>query len=137
MGIGFHMRHLLFSVLLLGASWAAAQNSPSQTNLRQTTTGSTGSRTTVQGCLSTSKGNYTLTDDNGNGFQVTGEAGRLRELVGHEVKITGTLSAASASLGGGSASNTTGQTSSSSLEVIEVSSVRHIAKTCISGGTSN
>lgn len=135
------MRCVLLSVLLLGASWAAAQNSPSQSNPSQTspsqtTTGNTGSQTTVQGCLSTSNGNYTLTDKNGNSFQVIGDAAKLGEDIGHEVKIAGTLNSASASWGGGSPSNTTGQPDSSSLEVIQVSSVKHIAKTCTSGGNS-
>ena len=63
------MRHLLLlSVLLLGVSWAAAQNNPSQT----TPTGA-GSETTVQGCLGGSDGNYTLTDKNGTSFQLTGD----------------------------------------------------------------
>jgi hypothetical protein len=135
------MPYLLLSALLLAASLAAAQNSPGQTNLSQTspsqtTTGNTGSQTTVQGCLSASNGNYTLTDNNGNGFQVIGDAAKLSEAVGHEVKIAGNLNSASASSGGGSPSNLTGQTSSSSLEVIQASSVKPIAKTCTSIGTS-
>src|SRR5271168_4039111 len=113
-----HMRCVLLSVLLLGATWAAAQNSPSQSNPSQTSTsqtmtGNTGSQTTVQGCLRASNGNYTLTDKNGNSFQVIGGAAKLSKEIGNEVKIAGTLNSASASLGGGSPSNTTGQPGSS------------------------
>jgi hypothetical protein len=128
------MRHLLLLSVLLCASWAIAQNSPSQTNSTQSTptqaaTGDTGSQTTVQGCLSGSDGNYTLTDKNGNSFQLKGDTAKLSEHVGHEIKITGALNSASASSGGGS--NTMGQTGTASQQqTIEVSSMKHVAKTC-------
>jgi hypothetical protein len=126
------MRHLLLVCVLFGASWAVAQNYPSQTNPSQTSpsqteTSNSGSQTTVQGCLSSSDGNYTLTDKSGNSFQLSGDVAKLTEHVGHEVKITGTLNSASASSGSG---NTMGQTGTSSQGVLEVSSVKHIAKTC-------
>src|SRR3984893_1517858 len=104
------MRYLLLLLLLLlGASWAAAQNypsqtSPSQTSTSQTTPSDTGTETTVQGCLSGSAGNYTLTDKNGNSFQLTGDTAKLSEHVGHEVKVTGSASSASTSPSGGNAS---------------------------------
>ena len=120
------MRYLLLlSVLLLGASWAAAQSGSSQTN-------QTGEMT-VQGCLSSSNGSYTLTDTKGNSFQLTGDTAKLSEHIGHEVKITGTSTSASPSPSG-AASGTMGQTSNSSQQAIEVSSVKHIAKTCKNGG---
>lgn len=127
------MRYLLLlSVLLLGVSWAAAQTSPSQANPSQTTpsqAGSAGSETTVQGCLSGSDGNYTLTDKSGTSFQLTGDNAKLSEHVGHEIKVTGTASSASASPSGGTASGTTGQASSGS-QAIQVSSVKMTSKTC-------
>ena len=127
------MRHLLLVCVLFGASCAVAQNYPSQTNPSQTSpsqteTSNSGSQTTVQGCLSSSDGNYTLTDKSGNSFQLTGDVAKLTEHVGHEVKITGTLNSASASSGSGG--NTMGQTGASSQGVLEISSVKHIAKTC-------
>ncbi len=123
------MRHLLLlSVLLLGVSWAAAQNNPSQT----TPTGA-GSETTVQGCLGGSDGNYTLTDKNGTSFQLTGDTAKLSEHVGHEIKVTGTASSASASPSGGTAGGTMGQPSSTSQQAIQLTSVKHIAKTCKAG----
>lgn len=128
------MRHLLLalSVVLLGVSWGAAQNasSPSQTKAE-----STGSQMIVQGCLSSSDGNYMLTDKNGNTFRLSGEATKLSEHIGHEVRITGTLSSASASSGGGNTSSTMGQTDASQ-EVLEVNSLKHIAKTCTTSGAS-
>lgn len=133
------MRHLLAVCLMLAASWAIAQDSPSQTNPTQTgqsptATANSGNQTTVQGCLSNSNGNYTLTDKSGNSFQLTGDTAKLTEHVGHQVKITGTMNAASASSGSGS--DATGQAGASSQQVIEVSSVKHVAKTCISNDAS-
>lgn len=127
---------LLFSVLLLGACWAAAQDTtPSNSSKSDPTSASSGQSganaggaTSVQGCLSGSSGNYTLTDKHGNTYHLTGDTAKLSEHIGHEVKITGTSSSASAS-GASSATGTTGQT-----KTLEVSSVKHIAKTCQSGG---
>src|SRR5579864_2589941 len=134
---------LLLSIVLLGACWAVAQDSSSPSNTGSSTSstsassGQTGStsasgRMTVEGCLSGSSGNYTLTDKNGNTYQLTGDTAKLSEHVGHEVKVMGTSSSASAT-GAGSAAGTTGQASGNS-QTLEVSSVKHIAKTCQSSG---
>jgi len=135
---------LLLSVLLLGACWAVAQDSTSQPNSSSSTTsassgqtGSTaaGSATSVQGCLSGSSGNYTLSDKNGNTYQLTGDTAKLSEHVGHEVKVTGTSSSGSASAaGGGTTTGTTGQAAGANAQTLEVSSVKHISKTCQNGG---
>jgi hypothetical protein len=118
------MRHLLlFSVLLLGVSWAAAQTSPSQG-----TGGSTGQET-VKGCLSNSGGNYMLTDKNGKTFQLTGDTSKLSDHVGHEIKVTGTA-------GSGSASSDSGAMSQAS-PTLEVSTFKHIAKTCEGASASH
>jgi hypothetical protein len=130
------MRHLLLlSVLLLSASWAAAQNYPSQGS--QTKPSTSGTEMSLQGCLGGSNGSYTLADKNGNSFQLTGDTAKLSEHVGHEVKVTGTPSSASPSPSAGASSGAMGQASSSSQQAIEVSSVKHISKTCKSGGTSH
>jgi len=132
---------LLVSVLLLGASWAVAQDSSSQTDPNsgtpsQTSSANASGETTVQGCLSGSNGAYTLTDKNGNSYQLTGDSAKLSEHVGHEVKITGTSSAASASAsGGGTAPGTTREANAAS-QTLQVSSVKHVSKTCQSGGMS-
>ena len=117
---------LLLSVLLLGAAWAAAQDS---TPTGQSGSATAGSETTVQGCLSGSSGAYTLTDKNGNAYQLTGNTAKLSEHVGHEVKITGASASAS---GGGTAAGTAGGANAAS-QTLQVSSVKHIAKTCQSG----
>ena len=87
---------------------------------------------TVEGCLSGSSGNYTLSDKNGNTYQLTGDTAKLSEHVGHEVKVMGTAGSAAPS-GGGTASGTTGQAAGNS-QTLEVSSVKHISKTCQSAG---
>lgn len=128
------MRYLLMlSVLLLGSCWAVAQYNSSQTN--QTKSSGTGTETTVEGCLSSSNGTYTLTDKNGASYELTGDSAKLSEHVGHEVKITGTEASPSASAG--SAKGSMGETSSSTHGAIEVSSLKHISKTCKSGGMSH
>jgi hypothetical protein len=145
---------LLLSILLLGACWAVAQDSSSPSNTgsgssstgsSQSTSGSsqtesaassgqTGStsatgRMTVEGCLSGSSGNYTLSDKKGNTYQLTGDTAKLSEHVGHEVKITGNSSSGSASAGG----TATGSAGANS-QTLEVSSVKHISKTCQNAG---
>jgi ABC-type phosphate transport system substrate-binding protein len=133
---------LLVSVLLLGACWAAAQDSTNSSSSPASPTsasaGQTGSATssganTVEGCLSGSSGNYTLTAKDGTTYQLTGDTAKLSEHVGHEVKITGTSSAASSNAGG-TATGTAGASSSS--QTLEVSSVKHVSKTCQNGTMS-
>ena len=122
---------LLVSVLLLGLSWAVAQDSsaassssyPAQQSAGQSQSGASG-QMTVEGCLSGSNGSFTLTDKNGMAYQLTGDTAKLSEHVGHEVKITGTSSAS-----GSSAS-----TSSASGQTLQVTSMKHISKTCKSAG---
>jgi len=128
---------LLLSVLLLGLTWAVAQDATSQpssagqsdTAGAQTPRSGAGGQVTVEGCLSGSNGNFTLTDKNGMSYQLTGDAAKLTEHVGHEVKVTGMTgsSGAGAETAGGSAG--AGQS-------LQVSSLKHISKTCKSGGMS-
>ena len=142
---------LLLSVLLLGASWAIAQDTPSQTSPSSSSPSSSSAsqgqtpssasaagETTVEGCLSGSNGSYTISDKNGTTYQLTGDTAKLSEHVGHQVKITGSTSAASASASGasGSAASTPGQGASASQQTLQVSSVKHVSKTCQSGGMS-
>ena len=123
---------MIVSVLLLGLSWAVAQDSstPSssgygaQQSTAQSRTGA-GGQMTVEGCLSGSNGNFTLTDKKGMEYQLTGDAATLSEHVGHEVKITGMSSSG--------ASGSTASTSGSS-QTLQVSSLKHISKTCKSAG---
>ena len=137
---------LFLSVLLLGVSWAVAQGtSPSQSSpstsspdsSAQTSSQSSASQTsaggdtTVEGCLSGSSGSYTLAAKDGTTYQLTGDTAKLSEHVGHEVKITGTANSAASSPSSGAASSSAGSTSSE--KSLQVSSVKHVSKTCQAG----
>jgi hypothetical protein len=129
------MRPMLFvSLLLLAASWATAQTSSAQTDQQgynQSAT-SSGSQVTVQGCLSGSDGKYMLTDDQGKMYNLGGDTSKLADHVGHEVKITGTQSAAETSgESGGAMSNQSNQ------PTLEITSMKHISKTCKNGAMSH
>lgn len=149
---------LLVSVLLLGCCWAIAQDSSSQSNPNQTspdqpstqtqpspnqmppdqtadqaTPSSSGGETTVRGCLSRSNGNYMLTDKSGNTYQLMGDSSKMSEHVGHEVKVMGTTSATPTS--GGNSGDTAAQ-GGSSAQTLQVTSFKHIDKTCQSGSNS-
>lgn len=141
---------LFISIMLLGVSWAVAQSSstPSSSGSsagygaqqgagQDSTATAAGSgkqahsgagQMTVEGCLSGSNGNFTLTSKNGKTYELTGDTATLTEHVGHEVKVTGMSGAGetgSAASAGGAAGS--GQT-------LQVSSVKHISKTCKAGG---
>jgi hypothetical protein len=130
---------LLVSVLLLGLSWAVAQESTSPSSdpmgkAGQTSRTGAGGQMTVEGCLSGSGGNFTLTDKNGMAYQLAGDTAKLSEHVGHEVKVTGTSGSSAAGAsdstepGGAAGSAGTGQT-------LQVTSVKHVSKSCKSGGS--
>lgn len=119
---------VLVFVLLLGACWLVAQSDSSQ---NQASPSNNGTETTIQGCLSSSGGNYALTDKNGTVYQLSGDTAKLGDHVGHEVKVTGTENAASANTDNG-----VGQTDSSTQQTIQVTSFKHVAKTCQNSGTT-
>ncbi len=143
---------LLAAVILLSAAWAFAQAYPSQSNpsdqnnpSAQTQSQSTesqssaaaGGMTTVEGCLSGSNGNYTLTAKDGTTYQLTGKTSKLDKHVGHEIQVKGTTSSSASSTSGtgsqtGAASSPSANTSSQSLDV---KSFKHISGTCSAGGS--
>lgn len=144
------MRQVLLcvSILLLGLTWSFAQTSGSSetspsgssSGASQSAAAQSGSsgqsgqtasgHTTVEGCLSGSNGSYTLTDKNGNTYQLTGDTAKLSEHVGHEVKVMGSATAAGASSSGGTSGGAMGSGSQQSLEV---TSMKHISKSCQAG----
>lgn len=145
---------LLISVLLLSLSWAIAQDSTTQStqgstssqsgatgtsqspdamgNSGQTSRTGAGGEMTVEGCLSGSSGNFTLTDKKGMSYQLTGDTAKLSEHVGHEVKVTGTTSSAGAAGAEGSTGAASGTAGAG--ETLQVTSVKHVSKTCKSSG---
>jgi uncharacterized protein DUF5818 len=135
---------LLVSVLLLGLSWAVAQDnassspsssstgsaqSDSSANSGQTSRTGAGGQMTVEGCLSGSNGNFTLTDKNGMAYQLTGDTAKLSDHVGHEIKVTGTSAS-----GAGAESSAGAAAGSAAGQTLQVSSVKHVSKTCKSAG---
>lgn len=86
---------------------------------------STGAAKKVEGCLQSSNGSYTLTDNAGATYMLQGDSSMLAEHVGHEVQITGTPEGSSAestgTIGGGE-------------QTLQVKNVKHMAKTCKSTG---
>ena len=100
-------------------------------NSGQNSQTSAGGETSVTGCLSGSNGSYTLTDKHGMSYQLTGDTAKLADHVGHEVKITGTSSSSASSPSSGAASGTAGSTGAE--KTLQVTSVKHISKTCQAG----
>jgi hypothetical protein len=135
---------LLVSILLLGLTWAIAQDSTSSPSASsgqnsassgQMSRSSSGGETTVQGCLSGSNGSYTLSDKNGTTYQLTGDSAKLSQHVGHEVKVTGTTGSASGSTGAeGSAGAAAGSAGAAGAQqTLQVTSVKHVSKSCQAG----
>lgn len=117
---------LILPCLLLCAIWATAQAYPSQSSSQPSSQTSNG-ETTVQGCLNSSDGNYTLTDSSGTAYQLTGDTSKLSEHVGHKVEIKGTTSSSSTNPGSSSANPGSG---TSTKPTLNVTSMKHISKTC-------
>jgi hypothetical protein len=81
---------------------------------------------TVRGCLQGTNGNYTVTDNKGMTYQLTGDTSKLAEHVGHEVQITGMSSGASQ----------TGSSSMGSQQTLEVKHMKHISANCTKSSSS-
>ena len=143
---------LITAILLLSAAWAVAQTSPStpqsttpdtsstttQTTTTQTTQTSTDSSTSIEGCLSGSAGNFTLTDQSGKTYQLAGDTSKLSDHVGHQVRLMGTdnSSSASGSSNPSSSSPSSGAggsgagSSSGTQSTFTVNKVKMISSTC-------
>src|SRR4029077_17994767 len=83
-------------------------NSSTATQTSQT---STDSSTAIEGCLSGSAGNFTLTDQSGKAWQLAGDTSKLSDHVGHQVRIMGdggSAAGASPSSGAGSSAASSG-----------------------------
>ena len=116
---------LLSSILLLSAVFATAQYE-SQPN-DQSSSGAT--KTTIQGCLAGSDGNYSLTDKSGTTYQLTGDTAKLQAHVGHTISVTGTATSAS-----GAAGMQTGSMSgpAEGQPTLNVMSFKHVSPNCSS-----
>jgi hypothetical protein len=88
-----------------------ASSTTTQTTTTQTTQTSSNNSTSIEGCLSGSAGNWTLTDQSGKTWQLAGDTSKLSDHVGHQVRLMGTDNSSSAS---GSSSPSSSNPSSSS-----------------------
>jgi hypothetical protein len=114
-----HKTLILASLFLLSAAWLQAQPANPSSDK------SAASDTTIEGCLQSANGHYTLTEKNGTVHRLSGYANKLSHHVGHEVKITGKPSVKTTD-------TTSWGTASSAVEqpVFDVSTVTHVADTC-------
>src|SRR5215510_2614755 len=90
---------LLTALLLLCSAWLVAQStspaaSPNSPAVSSSQTSDTEGKT-IEGCLSGSAGNWTLTDSSGKTWQLQGDDSKLSKEVGHQVKIKGSEMAGS------------------------------------------
>jgi hypothetical protein len=110
--------------LLLSVAWAQAQTESNQSSRTKSEPAAT-----VQGCLQSSNGTYTLTDDSGKMYTLQGDTSKLAEHVGHEIQVTGAASTASSE---SSAKSPQDGTTSTNAEqhAIQVQDVKHIAPSC-------
>ncbi len=128
---------LLSSILLLSVTWAMAQYDSQSSASSQSSSSSDMSKTTLQGCLSGSNGNYTLTDQSGATYQLTGDTAKLEKHVGHTIQVTGTpiTSSASNTTSGNPSGSMSG--SAEAQQAFNVTSFKHVSSKCSSGGMSH
>src|SRR5581483_883048 len=96
-------------------STANPSGSQTTTTTQSTTTTSTTTstaKTKLEGCLSGSGGSYTLTDKNGQTWQLSGDTSSLSEYVGKEVRVSGAEQAAGSSSNSGMSSSSGSQSGS-------------------------
>ena len=109
-----------------------------QTTTTQTTQTSSDSSTSIEGCLSGSAGNFTLTDQSGKTYQLAGDTSKLSDHVGHQVRLMGTDNSSSASSSSSPSSSSpsssagaTGAGSSSGTQsTFTVNKVKMISSNC-------
>jgi hypothetical protein len=136
---------LLISVLLLSAGWALAQYSSGTSNNYGTNSNATQSenttrsqsgnvnnataKTSLEGCLSEANGRFTLTDQSGTEYELTGRTAALKNHVGHTIRVKGEeMMAGTGKPGAMSNEEAQGKPS------FKVSSFRHISNTCKNPG---
>jgi len=101
------MRKIVFLAwaIMLGGAMAVAQTSSTgSTSSQGKSTGTSASQTTLRGCLTGSSGNFTLTDQSGATFALSGSTDKLQSHVGQQVEVTGQNMASSSGYGSPSSS---------------------------------
>lgn len=72
-------------LLLLSAGWAAQDGRDLNSENKNS------SRMTIEGCLDGAIGNYTLTDNRGASYRLTGNPEQLKVHVGDTMRVTGVV----------------------------------------------
>src|SRR5262245_9955161 len=123
------------AILLLAAGMAFAQSSttPDQSTTPSQSASQSSSSNTIQGCLSGSDNNFTLTDQSGKTYVLKAEGQDLKAHVGHTVSVQGRPMSASES-GAASSTGAASTSASSGQESFHVDSVQMISDKCQSGG---
>jgi hypothetical protein len=113
---------LLGSILLLSAVGAFAQYDKQPDPSSPGTT-----MTTVEGCLASADGNYSLTDKFGTTYQLAGDTAKLQAHVGHTIQITGSTSPNTQTTGdhAGSMSG-----AADARQMFTVTSFKHVSPHC-------
>jgi hypothetical protein len=104
----------LVAAILLSAAWVVAQDAAQAGSSTSSQTASSATEMTIEGCLSGSAGNFTLTDNAGKSYQLQGDNSKLTDLVGKQVSMKGTQTATASATtpSGGTASANTDQSGS-------------------------
>ena len=127
---GFSVKkiYLLAATMLLSAIWLVAQSS-TQSNPQSSTSSGSSDQTTIQGCLSGSSGNFTVTDSSGNSYKLQGDTSKLSDHVGQEVKISGKDLSSTSSSGFPSASKDPASSAQGSRG-FDVSDIQKVSDSC-------
>ncbi len=124
---------LLSSISLLSAVCAFAQydSKPSDPATQSSTTSTQTSTDakTIQGCLSGSDGNYTLTDKSAT-VKLTGDTSKLAAHVGHTIQVTGTLASATTADSTGQKTSSMSGSADAQQPTFTVTSFKHVSPTC-------
>jgi hypothetical protein len=140
---------LLVAILFLSAMWVVAQTGATSPSTGSSSAGQSasspdqsapgssasadqgmGSKSKIQGCLSGSAGNYTLTDASGKTYTITGDSSKLADNVNKEVELTGKAMESSASSASSPSSAASPSGASSASAQFEASKVKKISDSC-------
>jgi hypothetical protein len=120
------MKCLVFAFVLLSSSTLLAQNS------QGTPTDAPLTQQTVKGCLqiisedfslSDNSGMYELDADNGTTYRPEGDSAKLKEYLGHEIEVSGTISNSAVA----SSSSTPKDSSQPTIQFVDV---KDLSSTC-------
>ena len=119
------MRTTVVFVVVLAASVLAAGQSASSSPSATQPADLPWDMSAITGCLQSSMGHYTLTDDEGTVHELSGGSSKLKHQVGHQVEVIGKKGTRSVdrTLAGGASTVV-------ELPVFEVKSVKQVADKC-------